>query len=113
MTIVAPRDYGKPRPAVIVQTDFLNATHASLIVCPFTTKGRIDAPGFRLDFPASKETGLRRPSQLMVDKILALPNNRIGEKIGLITNKEMADVDKALGVVLGLAERGISPEGDR
>ena len=104
VTVVAPRDYGKPRPAVVVQTDLLNPTHASLVVCPFTTTERIDAPGFRLDFPASRRTGLRRPSQLMVDKILSLPLNRIGGLIGRLARDEMTEVDKSLGLVLGLAE---------
>ena len=107
VTIVAPRDYGKPRPAVVVQTDLLNPTHASLVVCPFTTTERIDAPGFRLEFPASESTGLRLPSQLMVDQILALPLNRIGNRIGRLANEDMTEVDKSLGLVLGLAERGV------
>ena len=105
-TIVAPRDYGKPRPAVVVQTDFLNPTHASIVFCPFTTTERIDAPRFRLDFPASKETGLRHASQLMIDKIVALPLERVGRRIGSLSSEQMTDVDKALSVVLGLAERG-------
>lgn len=103
VTIVAPHDYGKPRPAVIVQTDLLNSTHASVIVCPFTTE-RIDAPGFRLDFSPSSETGLRLPSQLMVDKIIALPGSRIGERTGRLGKEELAAVDRSLGLVLGLAD---------
>ena len=44
---VARGDYGKPRPAVIVQSDLFNPTHASLLVCLLTTE-LIDAPLFRL-----------------------------------------------------------------
>ena len=44
---VARGDYGKPRPAVIVQSDLFNATHASLLVCLLTSE-LIDAPLFRL-----------------------------------------------------------------
>jgi mRNA interferase MazF len=32
MTVEATGDYGKPRPAVIVQTDALPAAHASVVV---------------------------------------------------------------------------------
>ncbi|MBW4051170.1 MAG: type II toxin-antitoxin system PemK/MazF family toxin [Proteobacteria bacterium] len=33
VTVAASGDYGKPRPAVIVQTNALPAAHASVIVC--------------------------------------------------------------------------------
>ena len=43
--VVAPGDYGKPRPAVVVQSDLFNPTHASVVVCPVTSD-LIDAPLF-------------------------------------------------------------------
>jgi mRNA interferase MazF len=33
-------DYGKPRPAVVIQSDLFNPTHASITVCPITTFDR-------------------------------------------------------------------------
>ena len=32
--VVVPGDYGKPRPAVVIQTDLVNDTHSSVVVCP-------------------------------------------------------------------------------
>ena len=40
-------DYGKPRPAVVIQSDLFNPTHASITVCPITSH-LIEAPLFRL-----------------------------------------------------------------
>jgi mRNA-degrading endonuclease toxin of MazEF toxin-antitoxin module len=47
VTVAAAGDYGKPRPAVIVQTGALPAEHASVIVCQITSDGD-DAPDFRV-----------------------------------------------------------------
>ena len=55
---VAQGDYGKPRPAVIVQSDLFNPTHASLLVCLLTTD-LIHAPLFRLPIAATPANGLR------------------------------------------------------
>ncbi len=104
VTAVAPRAYGKPRPALIVQTDLLNPTHASYVICPFTTD-RIGAPEFRLEFPPSAENGLRDASQLMVDKITTVPREKVGAVIGRLSRSDLARVNETLAVVLGLADR--------
>ena len=41
--VAAPGDYGKPRPAVIVQTDAFPENHASVVVCQLTSD-LVDAP---------------------------------------------------------------------
>ena len=67
VTVAAAGDYGKPRPAVVVQSDLLTDAD-SIILFPLTTAHR-DAPGFRLTVDATPETGLRQKSQVMVEKI--------------------------------------------
>jgi mRNA interferase MazF len=68
MTVAVSGDYGKPRPAVVIQTDHLMETD-SVLVCLLTATIR-QASLYRLPLPAEKETGLVRPSQVMVDKIM-------------------------------------------
>ena len=104
VTVVLPGYYGKPRPALVVQTDLLNPTHASFIVCPFTTD-RIAAPAFRPDFEPSAASGLERLSQLMIDKITALPREKVGRRIGRVSESDMQRVDRQLASVLGLTLR--------
>lgn len=99
---VARGDYGKPRPAVIVQSDLFNATHASLLVCLLTTE-LIDAPLFRLPLAPTAATGLREASQIMVDKLLALPRERIRGHIGVADDEIMLSLNRALALMLGLA----------
>jgi len=91
---------GKPRPAVIVQSDLFAAT-ASVVVCPLTTDPS-DAPIFRPLFEPTDENGLRLPCRLMVDKLAAVPRTRLGRRIGEIDDEAMSSTDRALLVFLGL-----------
>ena len=86
---------GKPRPAVVVQSDLFNPTHASVTICPLTTDC-VDAPLFRVTVTAGARTGLRRMSQVMVDKVASVPRARIGSEIGRCTEAEIEAVDRAL-----------------
>lgn len=86
---------GKPRPALVVQSDMFNDTHASLTVCPITTEC-IDAPLFRVSVPPGTRTGLRAPSQVMVDKVLSVPRSSIAKGIGRCGIDELHTVDDAL-----------------
>ena len=97
----APGDYGKPRPALVVQSDLFNPTHASIVICPITTH-LVDAPLFRLLLEPSAANGLKAESQIMVDKVMAVKRDRIGKRIGAITAEEMVQVDVALRTWLDL-----------
>lgn len=99
--VVASGDYGKPRPAVIVQSDLFNDTHASLTVCPVTSS-LVDAPLFRVALKPTRANGLTRNSQVMVDKIQTLRRDRIRERVGAIGPSPMAGVDAALRLWLRL-----------
>ena len=68
---------GKPRPALIVQSDLFNDTHSSLSICPITPEV-IDAPLFRVSLPPGTRTGLDAPSQVMTDKIVSVPRAAVG-----------------------------------
>lgn len=79
---------GKPRPVVIIQDDLFDAT-ASVTVCAFTTDDT-DAPLFRIPVDADEATGIRQPSRLMVDKITTVPRSKLGERIGRLSEDDMA-----------------------
>jgi len=99
--VVAPGDYGKPRPAVVVQSDLFNETHASLTVCPITSS-LIDAPLFRVPVGPSRANGLHRPSQIMVDKVQTVRRDRVRECVGSLGHAPMTDVEAALRLWLRL-----------
>lgn len=86
---------GKPRPALVVQSDTFNATHASVTLCPITSEV-IDADLFRISVAAGSRTGLERPSQVMVDKIVTVPRSAITRTVGRSSDAELAAVSFAL-----------------
>jgi len=103
VTVAATGDYGKPRPAVIVQTDALPAEHASVVVCQMTSDCR-DAPDFRVTIDPSERNGLRVTSQVMADKPVTIRRERIGRRVGNFDDKDIARLNIALAFVMGLAD---------
>jgi mRNA interferase MazF len=97
----APGDYGKPRPAVVVQSGLFNGTHSSVAVCLITTHLQ-DAPLFRIPVPAGRMTGLKLESQVMVDKVIAIPRNKITGRAGALAAGPLKEIDNALRLWLEL-----------
>jgi mRNA interferase MazF len=93
-------DYGKPRPAVVVQTNLVNDTHASIVVCPVTSHLQ-EAELFRLTITPSPDNGLQKPSQIMVDKIVAVRRDKIRERIGCLNEELMIRLNRSLAFWLG------------
>lgn len=102
VTVSAPRDYGKPRPAVVVQSDWLADTE-SVLVSLLTGTLRA-APIYRIAVEPSPANGLRATSQIMLDKILTLPREKCGPVIGRLDEATLTALDRGLIVVLGLAD---------
>lgn len=92
---------GKPRPALIVQDDRFLAT-ASVTICPFTTIQTEDLP-IRLRIDPSAGNGLDRECYLMVDKLNTIRRDKLGERVGALSAREMGSLDRAMAVFLGLA----------
>ena len=103
VTVAATGDYGKPRTAVIVQTDAFPESHVSVVVCQLTSE-LVDAPDFRVTIDPRPENGLRVTSQVMADKPVTIRRERIGQKIGRLDNQDMTRLSAALAFVLGLAD---------
>lgn len=102
VTVAAPGDYGKPRPAVVIQADGLNETAQSTIVA-LVTGHLVDAPLLRLTLEPDPGNGLQKPSQVQVNRLLTLPTAKIGATIGRLSEEELIELDRLLAVVLGLA----------
>lgn len=102
VTVAAPGYYGKPRPAVVVQTNSLNeAGIGSVIVCLMTSTLR-SAPLFRINVEPSAENGLQRPSQIMVEKLQTVRRERVGPKIGALDAGQLLRLNRTLAFVIGL-----------
>lgn len=103
VTVAASGDYGKPRPAVIVQTDAFPAEHASVVICQMTSE-MFDAPDFRVTVEPAPANGLRLRSQIMADKPETVRRERIGNRIGALSPSDMTRLNAALAFVIGLAD---------
>ena len=100
VTVAVSGEYGKPRPALVVQADAFDR-HPSVIVLPLTSEMH-DTPLFRVTVEAGASTGLRIPSQIMVDKATAVPRVKLGTRIGRVDGATMQAVEEALRGFLGL-----------
>lgn len=98
--VSAPGEFGKPRPAVVVQRDTAEPPE-SIIVCPLTSD-LIASRHLRPTMHPSNANGLRAVSQVMVDKVMTIHARRTRARIGAFSASEMVAVDDALAVVLGL-----------
>lgn len=91
----------KPRPAVVVQSDLFNPTHASVTLCLVTSELR-DAPLFRPTVHSSTQNGLRKDSQVMVDKLFSAPRDSVRDTIGTLDGDTMERIGEALRLWLEL-----------
>ena len=103
VVVAAPGDFGKPRPAVVVQSDLFNRTHATVVVCPLTTDVSA-APLFRITVEPTSGNGLRARSDIMVDKVVALRRQRLGRPVGVLDRDTMVRLDRSLALFLGLGD---------
>lgn len=101
VTVVVPGDYGKPRPALVVQSDLFDRL-ISVVLVPLTTFDRAEPSEVRLDVAPSAENGLRDISQIMIDKVTVVPVDKIDGVIGMADEALMLRVSRALAVFLGV-----------
>jgi len=102
VTVALQGEHGKPRPALVIQSDRFPDTTATVIL-PITST-LIDAPLIRLDVEPTQETGLRKPSQVMVDKPMTVAISKIGPAFGRLDDTAMLAVNRAILLFLGLTD---------
>ena len=99
--IVPPRAFGKQRPALVIQAGLFLTDAPSVSFCLFTGSVQFINP-VRIFVKPTKTNGLDQPSLIQVDKIVTVEAHRIRNRIGFITPAELARVDAALKLWLGL-----------
>lgn len=100
--VAAPGDHGKPRPTVIVQSDAIPQSHASIVICQMTSD--IAEADFRVTVEPGAETGLPIRSQVMADKPVTVRRERVARRIGRLRAEDIARLNAALAFVMGLAD---------
>jgi mRNA interferase MazF len=101
VTVAISGDFGKPRPALIIQSDqFADTGTIAVLLISGTI---VDAPLVRLTVAPTPSNGLRAPSQIMVDKAMSVKRERVGEPFGRIEDATMIAVNRSLALFLGFA----------
>lgn len=100
VTVAVSGDYGKPRPALIIQADAFDAI-PSMTVAPLTSE-LYDAPLLRVTIQPGTGAGLRKVSQVMIDKITTVPRSKIGQRIGSVEAGTLRAVNQAIKAFLDL-----------
>lgn len=101
VTVAIQGDFGKPRPALVVQADLFDA-HATVTVL-LVSSTLIDAPLFRITVQPDEINKLRKPSQIMVDKAMTIRRDKLGIPFGRASDEAMLEVSRCLAVFLGIA----------
>jgi mRNA interferase MazF len=90
---------GKTRPVVIVQTDLLNDSHPSTLICPVTSKVNADIQLLRVHL---KRGQLDQPSDVLVDQVRAIDNKRFINKLSRLTKDQIQTLKANIRIVLDL-----------
>lgn len=102
VTIAIQGDFGKPRPALVIQSDAFNETHATVTVALISST-LIDAPLFRLDISPNSTNGLSKVCQIQLDKLMTVQRAKVGNTIGHADDSTMVRVNRGLALWVGLA----------
>ena len=102
VTIAMQGDFGKPRPALVIQADQFGE-HTTVTVLPVTST-LVAAPLLRITVQPNVKNGLQKPSQVMLDKTMTVKRDKIGQALGRIDVDAMVEVERCLAVFLGIAK---------
>ncbi len=89
-----PSFVGKVRPAVIVQSNVFNRNPPSVTLCLLSST-LVDSR-LRVTLQPSKGNGLEKPSQVMIDKVMTLPLDKLSNRIGAVTADELDQIGASL-----------------
>lgn len=102
VTVAVQGDFGKPRPALVIQSDKFDE-HATVTIL-LVSSTFVNAPLFRITIQPGLENGLQKPSQVMVDKAMTVKRDKLGQAFGRIDADAMVEVERCLAVFLGIAK---------
>ena len=102
VTIAMQGDFGKPRPALVIQSNQFDQ-HVTVTVLPVTST-LVDAPLLRITVEPTGENSLQKPSQVMVDKTMTVKRDKVGPAFGTVDEDTMVEIERCLAVFLGIAK---------
>jgi len=90
---------GKVRPVVVVQTDLLNNTHPTTVICPVTTNICKESSLLRVHLTKG-EAGLKELSDILIDQLRAIDNSRFVKHLGTLHHSSCVKLKDCLALIL-------------
>jgi mRNA interferase MazF len=101
VTVAMAGDFGKPRPALLIQSDAFAQTGTVTVLLLSSTL--VNAPLIRLAVQPTTRNGLSKPSQVQIDKAMSVRREKVGPPIGRLDDATLLAVTRSLALFLGLA----------
>ena len=92
---------GKVRPVVIIQTDLLNKSHPSTVVCPITTNVQPESEILRVHLTRGT-ANVKEDCDIMIDQIRAIDNSRFMHRIGQLDEAIIIKIKENIKIILDL-----------
>lgn len=102
VTVAVQGNFGKPRPALVIQSDLFNENHPTVMLCLVSSQLR-ETPLFRLTVGPTDENGLKLDSQIQIDKVMTVLREKIGPSFGRLDDATMLKINRALALFMGIA----------
>lgn len=102
VTVAMTGDFGKPRPALVIQANQFDRLATVRVLLVSSTL--VDAPLLRVTLQPDSRNGLKKQSQVMVDKAMTVKREKLGASFGRIDAETMLEVERRLALFLGIAE---------
>ncbi len=102
ITVALQGEHGKPRPALVIQSD-LAANLTSTVTIALMTTAALDIPLIRVPVEPSETNGLRQRFYVMIDQTISARTRRCGGAFGHLDDADMLAVNRALALFLGIA----------
>jgi mRNA interferase MazF len=101
VTVAMAGDFGKPRPALVVQADQFDQTGTITVLLVSGTL--VDAPLIRVTVQPTPDNGLHKISQIMTDKAMSVKRAKLEPPFGRLDDESMLAVTRSLALFLGIA----------
>ncbi len=100
---VVGSEQGGTRPVLVIQNDIGNQYSPTTIIAAITSKISKAKLPTHVEISA-KQNGLLKDSVILLEQLRTIDKGRLKEKISQVQKGQMAKVDKAIEISLGLIE---------
>lgn len=96
-------EVGKTRPVVVIHSALIEGVLQTSIICPITTQlSSATLLRVHIPFQETSTTGLTESSDIIVDQIRSIDNQRLIQKLGELPQKQIDQLQKSLQTILAV-----------